>query len=49
MAVLNKETALGKRKLAIFYGVGHLPDMHKRLTEQGYRLAKVEWLNAWNM
>lgn len=49
MAVLNKETALGKRKLAIFYGVGHLPDLHQRLTEQGYRLAKVEWLNAWNM
>lgn len=49
MAVLNRETALGKRKLAIFYGVGHLPDMHTRLTAQGYRLAKVEWLNAWNM
>jgi hypothetical protein len=49
MAVLNRETALGKRRLAIFYGVGHLPDLHERLTEQGYRLAKVEWLNAWNM
>lgn len=49
MAVLNREIALGKRKLAIFYGVGHLPDMHTRLTAQGYRLAKVEWLNAWNM
>jgi hypothetical protein len=49
MAVLNKETAIGKRRIAIFYGVGHLPDLHKRLTEQGYKLAKVEWLNAWNM
>lgn len=49
MAVLNRETALGKRRVAIFYGVGHLPDLHKRLTEQGYKLAKVEWLNAWNM
>ncbi|MEY4668961.1 MAG: hypothetical protein RL518_1660 [Pseudomonadota bacterium] len=49
MAVLNKETSHGKRKIAIFYGVGHLPDLHKRLTEQGYRLAKVEWLAAWNM
>jgi len=49
MAVLNKETALGKRRVAIFYGVGHLPDLHKRLTEQDYRLEKVEWLNAWNM
>ena len=49
MAVLNKETALGRRRIAIFYGVGHLPDLHKRLTEQGYKLTKVEWLNAWNM
>jgi hypothetical protein len=49
MAVLNRETALGKRRIAIFYGVGHLPDLHKRLTEQGYRLTKVEWLTAWNM
>ena len=49
MAVLNRETALGKRKIAIFYGVGHLPDLHKRFLEQGYRLAKVEWLTAWNM
>jgi hypothetical protein len=49
MAVLNREAALGKRKLAIFYGVGHLPDLHKRLTDQGYQLAKVEWLTAWNM
>lgn len=49
MAVLNRETALGKRKIAIFYGVGHLPDLHKRLLEQDYRLAKVEWLTAWNM
>jgi hypothetical protein len=49
MSVLNKETAAGKRKLAIFYGVGHLPDLHKRLGDQGYRLGSVEWVTAWNM
>lgn len=49
MAVLDRETALGKRTIAIFYGVGHLPDLHKRLIEQGYQLTKIEWLNAWNM
>lgn len=49
MSVLNKETALGRRKLAIFYGVGHLPDLHTRLKAQGYRLDSVEWVNAWNM
>ena len=49
ISVLNKETASGKRSLAIFYGAGHLPDLHERLTKQGYRIVEVEWLNAWNM
>ena len=49
MSVLNRETAEGKRKLAIFYGVGHLPDFHKRLVDQGYRLGSVEWIDAWDM
>ncbi len=49
MSVLNRETAAGKRKLAIFYGVGHLPDLDKRLREQGYQLHSVEWVTAWNM
>jgi hypothetical protein len=49
MSVLNKETAAGKRSLAIFYGVGHLPDLHERLVKQGYGITHVEWMNAWNM
>ena len=49
MSVLNRETAAGKRSLAIFYGVGHLPDLHERLTREGYRISEVEWLTAWNM
>jgi hypothetical protein len=49
MSVLNKETAGGKRKLAIFYGVGHLADLDKRLRDQGYRLGEVEWVVAWDM
>jgi len=49
MSVLNRETSSGKRSLAIFYGVGHLPDLHQRLIKQGYRISKIEWLNAWNL
>ena len=49
MSVLNKEAASGKRSLAIFYGAGHLPDLHERLIKQGYRIVDIEWLNAWNM
>lgn len=49
MEVLNKETAAGKRSIAIFYGVGHLPDLHTRLKKEGYRISSVEWLTAWDM
>ena len=47
---LEKEVTLGKKKIAIFYGVGHLPDLHRRLTnEHGYSLAEVSWNRAWNL
>lgn len=50
VSVLRREVAAGKRKLAIFYGVGHLPDLHKRLTDDlGFSLKKVEWVRAWKM
>lgn len=50
VAVLKREIAAGKRSIAIFYGVGHLPDMHKQLTEQvGLRIVGIDWLKAWRM
>jgi hypothetical protein len=50
VSVLKSEIAAGKRKIAILYGVGHLPDMHRQLKE-GLELSitKVEWLQAWRM
>jgi hypothetical protein len=50
VSVLKREVGAGKRKVAIFYGVGHLPDLHKRLTDElGLTLKKVEWVRAWRM
>ena len=50
VSVLKREVAAGKRAIAIFYGVGHLPDLHKRLTDElGLSLQKVEWVRAWRM
>ena len=31
--VLRKEIAAGKKKIAIFYGAGHMPDFQKRLRD----------------
>jgi hypothetical protein len=47
---LRKQIAAGKRKIAIFYGAGHMPDMQKRLHE-AFALEPVDtrWLVAWDL
>lgn len=50
VSVLRRELATRRRRLAIFYGVGHLPDLHKRLTEElGYSIESVSWNRAWDL
>ena len=46
--VMEREMKAGKKKLAIFYGAGHLLDMHERLLRD-YKATqtKIEWLDAW--
>jgi hypothetical protein len=36
------------KKVAIFYGAAHLPDLEKRLKAQGYERAGARWLTAWD-
>lgn len=48
--VLDKELAKGTKRIAIFYGAGHLPDMHERLLNNYQATFEgIEWLNAWNL
>ena len=47
--VMNREIAAGKRKLGVFYGAAHFPDMEKRLTDAGFKRAGQEWLTAWDI
>lgn len=50
LAVLDKEIKAGKRKLAIFYGAGHLPDLERRLlADYGLKRQNERWLSAWSM
>ncbi len=39
----------GFRRIGIFYGAAHMPDMEKRLEKLGFRRVGVEWLVAWDM
>lgn len=47
---LKKQIDGGKRKLAVFYGAGHMPDMEKRLLAD-FQLQRQDqrWLPAWEL
>lgn len=50
LSVLERELEAGHRSLALFYGAGHLPDFHRRLTDRyGFELERIEWLDAWRL
>jgi hypothetical protein len=50
LSVLKRELAAGKKRIAVFYGAGHLPDMDERMrTEFGMSRGKAIWLTAWQM
>lgn len=50
LAELGRQIAAGKRRIAIFYGCAHLPDMERRLiAEFGLKTSGQQWLTAWNL
>lgn len=59
LAVLDAEVAKGVKRLGIFYGGAHMPDMERRLLARGFvrgpvsgrggRTGGVDWLVAWDL
>jgi hypothetical protein len=50
LKVFQKELAKGKKKIAIFYGAGHMPDFEKRLRlDFGLERKNVQWVEAWDL
>lgn len=49
--ILDREIKNGKKKIGVFYGAGHLPDMEKRLLGDKYKMkaGKQTWYTAWEM
>jgi hypothetical protein len=48
--VLKKQLEGGKRKIAIFYGAGHMPDFERRLIDDfGLKRGEERWLVAWDL
>ncbi len=50
LKVLAEQLKTGKRRLAIFYGAAHFPDMERRLVGE-FKLKRGEqtWVTAWNL
>ena len=49
-SVLKEEIALGKKKVAVFYGAGHLPDMAQRLeSDFSMQPTSTKWYKAWDL
>lgn len=50
LKVLQQELDGGKRKLAVFYGAAHLPDMERRLiADFGLKRSGERWVDAWKL
>lgn len=50
MEELQEAMREGCKKIAIFYGSGHLPDMHTRLTRDfGLEARDIQWRTAWSI
>ena len=48
--VLQNQLLQGKKKIAVFYGAAHFPDMEERLLKKfGYERKQEEWLTAWKL
>ncbi|MGJ8635143.1 MAG: hypothetical protein ACSHX7_14600 [Luteolibacter sp.] len=47
MEVMDGEIGEGRKKIGIFYGAAHFPDMEKRLEARGFKLVSKKWLTAW--
>jgi hypothetical protein len=50
MDVLRREIGLGAKRIGIFYGVAHMPDLEERLLDQiGLEYEETTWVDAWRL
>ncbi len=49
MNSVEEQLAKGHRKIAVFYGAGHMPDLQSRLETAGFSESGTEWISAWNI
>jgi hypothetical protein len=48
--VLKREIEAGARRIGIFYGVAHMPDLEERLLDQlALEYSDTDWIDAWQL
>jgi hypothetical protein len=48
--VLKSEIDAGAKRIGIFYGVAHMPDLEERLLDQlGLEYSATDWVDAWQL
>jgi hypothetical protein len=47
---MKREIDAGARRIGIFYGVAHMPDLEERLQDQlELQYANTDWIDAWRL
>ncbi|MGB0993213.1 MAG: hypothetical protein ACPG32_12195 [Akkermansiaceae bacterium] len=49
LKVLAEQVKAGKKKIGIFYGAAHFPDMEERMLKDGWKKTNHRWLTAWDL
>lgn len=49
LEILRQRVKIGEKKLAVFYGAAHMPDMVKQLKAKGWKRQSKSWLTAWKL
>ena len=49
LEVLDGILVRGRKKVAVFYGAAHLPDMEGRLVSRGFMKKSTGWMTAWDL
>ncbi len=49
ISVLQEQMKLGHRKISIFYGAAHMPDLARRVEELSFTPVSTQWHTAWDV
>ena len=49
LEILQKTITGGKKKIAVFYGAAHMPELTQKLQGLGFTQDSTDWETAWDL